>query len=125
MSLEHPNILFVGAVERGQVLQAKVEAMGWQVTLPMDRLEALAMYIFYYPDIVVIDTVGQCHMGTEVYFHLRSAQAKPMLILAREDHLDRWNVPYDSAVRVLPHTLPDDELIAMIEELVLWSKAVG
>ena len=123
MSQEYPNVLYVGDYERGQVLQAK--ARGWHVYLPQDTLEALAMHVFYCPDITVIDTVARCHTGTEVYFHLRSAQARPLLILAREDHLNRWAVPDDSTVRVLRDTVRDEELIAAIEDLVLWSKAVG
>lgn len=122
MSEAQLNILYVGAYERGQVLQAKAE--GWHVYLPQDTLEALAMHVFYYPDITVIDTVAKCRMGTEVYFHLRSVQARPLLILAREDHLKRWAAPDDSTVRVLPHTLTDEALIAAIEDLVLWSKTV-
>jgi hypothetical protein len=125
MSQERPNILYVGGFERGQVLQAKVHERGWYLYLPLETLEALAIHVFYYPDITVIDTVARCRMGTEVYFHLRSAQARPLLILAHEDHLKRWGVPDDSTVRVLPHTLRDDDLIAVIEDLVLWSKTVG
>jgi hypothetical protein len=125
MSQERPNILYVGRYERGQMLQAKVEKRGWHLYLPLDTLDALAMHVFYYPDITVIDTAAKCHTGTEVYFHLRSARARPLLILAREDQLDRWGVPSDSTVRVLPHTLCDEDLIAAIEDLVLWSKTVG
>jgi hypothetical protein len=125
MSQEHPNILYVGGIERGQILQAKVRARGWQLYLPLDTLEALAMHVFYYPDITVIDTAAKCRMGTEVYFHLRSAQARPMLILAHENQLNRWGVPSDSTVRVLTHTLGDEALIAAIEDLVLWSKTLG
>ncbi len=125
MSLEHPNVLYVGGVERGQMFQARAEIMGWHVYQPLDTLEALAMHVFYYPDITVIDTVEKCGMGTEVYFHLRSARARPLLILAREDHLNRWAVPDESTVRVLPNTIGDDDLIAVISELILWSKAMG
>jgi hypothetical protein len=125
MSQEHPNILYVGGFERGQVLQAKVRARGWYLYLPLETLEALAMHVFYYPDITVIDTAARCRIGTEVYFHLRSAQARPLLILAHEKQLNRWAVPSDSTVRILPHTLGDEELITVIEDLVLWSKTVG
>ena len=123
MSHAYPNVLYVGDYERGQGLQAK--ARSWHVYLPQDTLEALAMHVFYCPDITVIDTVARCHTGTEVYFHLRSAQARPLLILAREDHLNRWAVPDDSTVRVLRDTLRDEDLITAIEDLVLWSKTVG
>lgn len=125
MSQERPNILYVGGFERGQTLQAKVESQGWHLYLPKDILEALAMHVFYCPDITVIDTAARCRTGTEVYFHLRSANARPLLILAHENQLDRWAVPSESTVRVLPHTLSDDELIAEINDLVLWSKAIG
>lgn len=123
MSQARPNVLYVGDYERGQILQSK--ANDWHIYLPQYALEALAMHVFYYPDITVIDTVAKCQTGTEVYFHLRSAQARPLLVLAREDHLKRWAVPDDSTVRVLPATLRDEQLIAAIEELVLWSKMAG
>ncbi len=123
MSQAHPNVLYIGDYTRGQALQAR--AAGWHIYQPDDTLDALAMHVFYCPDIAVIDTVAKCHTGTEVYFHLRSAQARPLLILAREDHLRRWAVPDDSTVRVLPAALGDEQLIAAIEDLVLWSKTLG
>jgi hypothetical protein len=123
MSQEHPNVLYIGDYDCGQALQAR--ANHWHLYLPQDTLEALAMHVFYCPDITVIDTVAKCHTGTEVYFHLRSAEARPLLILAHEDHLKRWGVPDDSTVRVLPNTVGDEALIAVIEDLVLWSKTMG
>jgi CheY-like chemotaxis protein len=77
MSKEHPFILYVG--DDGQVLSEAAESRGWYALLPQDELEALAMYTVYFPDVIILDI--RSDFADDVYFHLRSAGANPILWL--------------------------------------------
>ena len=60
MSYEHPHILYVGNGSPGKALQTSAELDGWQVDLPTDVDEALALYIVNCPDVVIIgEGIGQ------------------------------------------------------------------
>jgi hypothetical protein len=75
----HPHILYIGEVEKGRALLAEAYRRGWHVYLPMQPLEALAMYIHYYPDVVVLDYIPTVTFAMEVAFHLKSIDA-PLLL---------------------------------------------
>ncbi len=77
-------ILYVGGREAGLALAEVVEAEGGYVYLPQTMMEALGMYITYMPQIVVID--ARIGWATEVLNHLRSVDARPIVLLT-EDHL--------------------------------------
>jgi DNA-binding response OmpR family regulator len=87
------NVLYVGDVEKGRALQLAAQRRGWHVYLPAQTLEALGMYITYYPDMVVIDPNPTFTFATEVLLHLRSIGAAPVLVLSephtREQVLDK------------------------------------
>lgn len=117
MSMEHPNILYVGDVERGRALSQAVEAQGGYVYLPADTMEALAMYIHYLPDIVVIEASQGFSMALDVHQHLGSIQAAPVLVLADAAHPETWML-FNPAARVLPYTLSREALIAAIHEVI-------
>jgi len=120
MSMEHPNILYVGDIERGRALYAAAGERDWYVYLPADMWEALTMYTFYFPDVIVIDAAARYTLAQEVYFHLRSVNAQPMLILADDSDPDPWNAS-EPAVRLLPHTLSRAELLTVIADAVRHS----
>lgn len=67
MSYEHPHILYVGAAQIGRAFQLVVESDGWQVDLPTDVDEALALYIVNYPDVVILGGA----MGEQVFDYLQ------------------------------------------------------
>lgn len=81
MSLQHPNILYVGDPENGRAFAQSVQSAGWWVHTPQDTLEALGMYVTYMPDLTVIDLSTQPDFTAEVSNHLRSIDACPLLIL--------------------------------------------
>ncbi len=111
-------ILYVGNTGRGQALQATVEPYGWHIYETSELLRALGMYIMGYPDVVIIEAVPGSSLAEEVYFHLRSVNAEPLLILADEARQEQWQGPVTPAIRVLPRTLNNEELLAVILELI-------
>lgn len=111
-------ILYVGNTERGQALRATVEPYGWHIYETTELLRALGMYIMGYPDVVIIEAVPGSSLAEEVYFHLRSVNAEPLLILADEARQEQWQGPATSTIRVLPRTLNNEELLAVIWELI-------
>src|SRR5262245_46006659 len=94
MSREHPEILYVGDMEQGRALAAAAEAREWYVHTPGETMEALAIYATFFPDIVVIDTLPRVTLAHEVYYHLRSVNAEPMLVLA-DDRQPGWWGDFD------------------------------
>lgn len=72
MSQQKISILFVGCTETAQALSRSTASRGWLVYHTAETMEALAMHIFYYPDIVVIERVHYPITATEVAYHLGS-----------------------------------------------------
>lgn len=117
MSTEHPNILYIGDIERGHALEIAAETHGSYVHLAEDVMDALGMYVVYLPDVIIIDAVHRYTLAQEVYMHLRSVDAKPMLVLANSETPGLWHGA-EPAVKVLPYTITRDELIIAAHEAV-------
>jgi hypothetical protein len=122
MSAEHPNILYVGNEDEGQALLAAVEPRGWCVYLPEDTMEALGIYITYFPDVVVLD--GQLRRAEEVYYHLSTlpGETVPMVLLTGNEGMGAWWDDPD-VVRVARH-LGHETLIDVIREMTQTGAAV-
>ncbi len=72
-------ILYIGGREAGQALATLVERDGGYVYLPDNLMQALGMYITYFPEIVVIDLSAD--YAQEALEHLRSVDASPLLVI--------------------------------------------
>lgn len=81
MSLQHPNILYVGDPQRGQDFTNHVAEADWSVYIAEALLDALGHYVMCMPDMVVIDSTHQPEISAAVYHHLRSIEAAPLLVL--------------------------------------------
>src|SRR5689334_18631753 len=108
------GILYVGDARRGRALHDAAAEHGWYVYVPTETMEALGIYIFYMPGLVVIDAGSD--FAQEVYRHLRSIEAEPLLILADKAQQKTWNIPV--AARVLPQGSQVDEIVAAIANLL-------
>src|SRR6185295_2423818 len=84
MSDQHPMILFVGHHEQGAQLLEAVEPLGWWVYQPQTANETLGMYVSYLPDVVLLDADAAPDVVEEVYFHLASVQADPMIVIGND-----------------------------------------
>ncbi len=115
MSAQHPFILFVGNPGRGEDLLNRVESLGWWVYLPEDDLEALGMYITYAPDVVVLDAEAAPEIAVNVYHHLSSVHAAPLLVLTSDS---TWDAGVSNDIYLLPPGIGRDALAARIAAVV-------
>jgi hypothetical protein len=72
-------ILYIGEREAGQALSDVIQRLGGFVYTPENLMQALGMYITYFPHVTVIDM--QTAWAKDVYDHLRSVDAAPLLLL--------------------------------------------
>lgn len=110
MSEQHPMILFVGHPEHGAQLLEAVEPMGWWVYQPTTANEVLGMYVSYMPDVVVMDAEAMPDVAGEVYFHLASVQADPMIVIGGDAV---WS---DRATHHLPAHASIEAIITCVAE---------
>src|SRR3954453_12599824 len=75
-------ILYVGKSEAGQALAAVAEQRNDYVYLPENLMQALGMYITYFPQIVILDM--SVDYAAEVLEHLRSVDASPIVLLTEK-----------------------------------------
>ncbi|MEP7293393.1 MAG: hypothetical protein ABI835_16535 [Chloroflexota bacterium] len=78
--MENAMILYVGKHEAGVAFAQRIEASGGFVYLPESLMQALGMYITYLPQVTVIDMA--LDYAQDVYDHLRSVDARPLLLLS-------------------------------------------
>src|SRR5262249_25938043 len=101
-------ILYVGEQEAGKAFAAAAEARGHYAYLPENMMQALGMYITYFPEIVIIDMVT-VH-ANDVLDHLRSVDAKPIILLT-----DKY--VRSTEIFTLPRDLSADALVTALEQL--------
>lgn len=115
MSQQHPTLVFVGDQERAYSLNQLVEAHGWTVLAPDEMMEALAMVVFEYPDMVIIEDAPDNTMAQDVYAHLRSIDFPGLLVLT--DRPEIWDLNAHSEEALLlrtPASVLVDEVAARI-----------
>lgn len=98
-------ILYIGEREAGEALAARVEQDGGFVYLPESLMQALGMYITYFPDMVVIDM--SLSYAQEAYDHLRSVDAEPIILLTDEyiRSTSIFALPRDSSAEAVAQTV--------------------
>ncbi len=106
MSQQNPLILYVGDAEQGRAFLEAALARGAWVYLAEDVEEVLGAYIAYAPDAVVLNAYTQADKATEAYHHLRSVEAKPILILSEDRGWDRSVTEADAVYILDPDTMP-------------------
>ena len=116
MSREMPLIVYVGNEERGERLQQMSASLGWTVLTATQELQALGMYVFYMPDLMIVDSEGNMAGAETVYAHLRSVNAAPILILA--EPRPAFAAPPGAAVRVIPSAVEESQVILAAASLL-------
>jgi hypothetical protein len=124
MSQQRLVVLYVGDAETEQWLSSCVEPYEGNVYRADALLQVLGMYISYMPDVVVLDARMAPDLARKVYFHLRTIDAEPILILdvCSED----WDYPDQARIRVLT-TFGKNDVLAEISDLtgILFSIGEG
>jgi len=113
MSQQHPFILYVGCAQKGREFLDVALARGAWAYLAEDAGEALGAYVAYSPDSVVIDLTACPEMAAEVYHHLRSVFARPLMILTTDPAWD-VSITESDEVYILDPQIPPGELLDLI-----------
>ena len=129
MNLQNPSIVFVGSEETGETLETAVQRPAIHLWRATEVLQALAFYTFYMPDAVVLEDGPSVELANEVYFHLSSVGAKPLIILAGESESQAWKDVSDETTLVLPRSTNCESLLATVAETTArtpsWFKSQG
>lgn len=119
--METLNILYVGDNKNSTILSA----LDPQTMTPQTAQEALAMYVLYFPEIIILE--GHSEMVSEVFYHLSSGvtQTAPLgveAILVIDDEAG-WKTPLNTLMKRLPSSASPDDVLAAIEALVAEREA--
>lgn len=115
MSAQHPIILYMGDRKRGSAFANWAQAHDWMVYLPQEAMETLALYITHWPDITILDANAYPDVAAEVYHHLRSIYAHPLLILTNDL---QWDAEADEDVFTASPAINNYELMETIGDLL-------
>lgn len=119
--METLNILYVGDNKNSTILSA----LDPQTMTPQTAQEALAMYVLYFPDVIILE--GRSEMVSEVFYHLSSGvtQTAPLgveAILVIDDEAG-WKTPPNTLMKRLPASASPDDVLEAIEALVAEREA--
>lgn len=112
MTLQDMLILYIGDNQQGEDIRAAAELDGGYVYLPDHMTQALGMYITYLPNVIIVDS-GVSY-SAEVVIHLRSVDARPILLLI--DDLQPAQ-PRIDGVYALSRYTPADEILEAARHL--------
>ncbi|MFN8371882.1 MAG: hypothetical protein U0694_03255 [Anaerolineae bacterium] len=124
--MEALNILYVGEAQHSR-LHAALERDLAQVNVmtPETLHEALAMYVLYFPDVIVFE--GCSELVREVFYHLSSGvtqftpqQVESMVIVADGE---RWHAPQNTILKQIPANSDFNALVWAIEDVRAQSEA--
>ena len=111
-------IIYIGEVDTGKSLQKAVEPYGWNVKIAIEVMPALAMCVFSFPDIVIIDDIAKSDLAKLTRRHLLSIGVEPLLILADDADSGKWDIPFMPTIKILPRSTNIEELVDVVYKLV-------
>lgn len=116
MSKKMPLIVYAGEEQRGRYLQQMTASLGWTVLTATGEHQALGMYVFYVPDLVIIDSRHNEEGANTILFHLHSVQAQPILLLVEPRH--KITIPSGIVTEVIPSATEDSKVVLAATELL-------
>lgn len=111
MNQSKPVIVYVG--NEADSTQFTHES-GWVVFAASSLRDALAQTIFSYPDAIVIDAMHDMVLAEDTYYHLRTINHPPIIILS--DMPLRWKMPKNEPVTVISPNISSYDLMATISD---------
>lgn len=116
MTRMNPVIVYVGEAQHALALQTALQPLGWSLLYPQEMMEALAMQVFYYPDMFIIEDNGSFDDARGVYAHLRSVGMDNILLLTNKPAT--WGLPNGGSVRALPTYSSIDTLVEAVTTMI-------
>ena len=89
---------------------------GWVVFAAPALRDALAQTIFSYPDAIVIDATHDMVLAEDTYYHLRTINHPPIIILS--DMPLRWHMPKNAPVTVISPNTDSYALMSTISDYI-------
>lgn len=123
---EHaPYVLFVGETDTARALLNAMVPQGGYVYHPQSLMETLGMYITMMPRVIVIDTCAP--FASDVYLHLRSVDARPIILLTdpRGASPAGFSPARELGVTCIARTATTAELMRAICKVAAESSAFG
>lgn len=112
MTLRELLILYVGDSTNGDLIRSTAKLDGGYVHVPEHMMQALGMYITYVPDVIVIDSAVS--YSDDVLNHLRSVEARPILLLTDV----AWSArSADAAVFTMSRSASAEEILEAARQL--------
>jgi hypothetical protein len=119
MILKNLFIVFVGNPVQGKLLERDVETYGWRVSVASTVKMALAEYVFFMPDLVILDEFPESNLARSVCFHLRSIHARPILGLSKSSIALKFNhLNSLSVINILDRNPKQKDFVKTISGLV-------
>ncbi|MDL1900201.1 hypothetical protein FBR02_05475 [Anaerolineae bacterium CFX9] len=117
-------MLYVGDAEAGERIAQDAQAHGDWAYIAPETLTALGMYITYMPNVTVID--AQAPHAAEVYQHLRSIDAAPIILLTDDQRAPSWALlDRHHSLRLVSRQLPAGEVIEAARTAALGGSALA
>jgi len=108
------RILYVGDATFAEEIETT--APNWRLWQPEKVNDALAMYIFEEPHVIIVDQTWPS--AADLMMHLQSVSAGPIFLLS--NHADDWSLPFDGTVYVVPADISAAQLINTIYHRLDW-----
>lgn len=113
------NVLYVGSEAGGRGFKAIAGTQGWETYLPESVNEALGMYVFYAPELIVFE--GDTNLAQRVFEHLADVtHASPryveaMLVLSDDV---AWDAPEATVLMQVSCCAEPPELFTSVRQLM-------
>src|ERR1041385_8136899 len=114
MSNERLVVVYVGDADTEQWLATSLQLYEGYVYRADELLSVLGMVVSYMPDLVVLDARTAPTLARQVYYHLRTIDAEPILILDHDS--EDWDYPEYAQIRVIT-SFQKADLLAEIGDL--------
>lgn len=109
-----PVVVYVADKAQSEAFEQETDIRSYGADTMRD---ALAQTIFTYPDAIVIDASDDMLRAENTYFHLRTIQHPPIVLLSNMPH--RWDTENRGAeVVILPEASDYETIAETIKELL-------
>ncbi len=113
------NVLYVGSEAGGRGFKAIAKTQGWETYLPESVNEALGMYIFYAPHVIVLE--GDTSLAQQVFEHLSEVtHASPRYVEAMMVLSDdvAWLAPEGAVLSQISFCAEPPEIFMTVRQLL-------
>lgn len=109
-----PLVLHIHEYEPSRAVMESVQRLCGEIESAQEMNTALGAYVFYTPDVVIVEAPMGSVLAQETLFHLDSVHARPLVILT--DRRDLWDTGAVSGVYIRPLDVRVEALVETIAQ---------